>query len=180
MAGKDWPRGRGEVAHLSNLNISTHNLDPDYEIVNENLVRRETRYQKVFSLIARTAGKPSFHARVDDGTPDNVKDIDLDIDVNGVSDAVVKDFRAGRNGYVGHHTNRSLRPEQRIFEVVITTPAGKAFEGEVSFNVAYSVGATFTATSSLIANAEVVPAKRVTGIRRCFAMLLAKLRNLFR
>ena len=81
MADKNWPRGRGEASHLSNLKITTRYLDSDYDILNKNLSRSSTRYLRVFSLIPKTAGKPSFHARVDDGTPDNVKDDpELDID----------------------------------------------------------------------------------------------------
>jgi hypothetical protein len=74
MADKNWPRGRGEASHLSNLEITTRYLDADYDIHNENLTRSSTRHLGVFSLVPKTAGKPSFHARVDDGAPDNVKE----------------------------------------------------------------------------------------------------------
>ena len=48
MADKDWARGRGEASYLSNLKITTEFLDTDYDIVNENLTRGETRLLRVF------------------------------------------------------------------------------------------------------------------------------------
>ena len=81
---------------------------------------------------------PSFHARVDDGSSTKTKDIELDIDIREVSTAADRDFKAGRNGYSGHHNDRSPTPEERIFDVDIATPAGKVFEGQVSFNATFS------------------------------------------
>ena len=164
MADKNWPRGRGEASHLSNLKITTRYLDSDYDILNENLRRSSTRYLGVFSLIPKTAGKPSFHARVDDGTPDNVKDPELDIDIRGVSDDIVRDFRAGRNGYIGHHTDRSPNRAQRIFDVEIATPQGRVFKGDVFVNVTFSVAVTMTSTSSVTADATVVRPPRIKRI----------------
>ena len=113
MADKNWPRGRGEASNLSNLQIITHYLDSHYEIVEENLVRGETRLLKVFSLKPRTLGRPSFHARVDDGSAVKLKSPELDIDIDGVNDAIKADFKGNRNGYLGHHNNRSPDPQQR-------------------------------------------------------------------
>ena len=164
MADKNWPRGRGEASHLSNLKITTRYLDSDYDILNENLRRSSTRYLGVFSLIPKPAGKPSFHARVDDGTPDNVKDPQLDIDIRGVSDDIVRDFRAGRNGYIGHHTDRSPNRAQRIFEFEIATPQGRVFKGDVFVNVTFSVAVTMTSASSVTADATVVRPPRIKRI----------------
>jgi hypothetical protein len=163
MADKNWPRGRGEASHLSNLKITTRYLDSDYDILNEYLRRSSTRYLGVFSLIPKTAGKPSFHARVDDGTPDNVKDPELDIDIRGVSNDIVRDFRAGR-GYIGHHTDRSPDRAQRIFNVEIATPQGRVFEGDVFFNVTFSEAVTMTGTISVTAEATVVRPPRIKRI----------------
>ena len=85
MAVKNWFRGRGEAAQLSNLKISLVFLHPEYEIRNENLVRSGTRLLKLFSLIPKASGRPSFHARVDDGSPAKRKDPELDIDIMGVT-----------------------------------------------------------------------------------------------
>jgi len=138
MAIKDWFRGRGEAAHLSNLKISAEFLDAEYEIHSEDLVRGDTRLLKVFSLIPKVPAKPSFHARVDDGSSAKRKDPELDIDITGVTRATARDFKACRNGYCGHHNDRSPTPDERIFDVTISTPTGKVFEGQVSFNVTFS------------------------------------------
>jgi hypothetical protein len=177
MAGKDWPRGRGEASQLSNLRITTPYLNPDYEIVKEDLVRGETRLLKVFSLLPRTAGKPSFHARVDDGSPGKVKEPELDIDIEGVSDAIAGDFRAGRNGYVGHRNKRSSTSTERIFDVQIALPAERVFEGEVFFNVAFSVGLSMSATSSVTANATIRRAGYLIRFRNCLTQLWQRLRR---
>ena len=131
-----------------------------YEIVEENLVRGETRLLKVFSLKPRTLGRPSFHARVDDGSAVKLKSPELDIDIDGVNDAIKADFKGNRNGYLGHHNNRSPDPQQKSFEIEIATPAGKVFQGDVFFNVAFSVGLNFTGRSSMSADATVVRASR--------------------
>ena len=155
MAGKNWPRGRGEALQLSNLKITAHYIDSGYEILKEDLTRSETRLLKVFSLIPKIRGRPSFHARVDDGSSGKRKEPELDIDIGGVSDAVKRDFKADRNGYAGHHNKRSSNPDERIFDVEIALPTGKVFEGEVFFNATFSVGLTMAATSSMTVNATV-------------------------
>lgn len=158
MAIKDWFRGRGEAAHLSNLRIDPRFLDPGYDIRNENLVRGDTRLLEVFSLIPKTAARPSFHARVDDGSAAKNKDPELDIDIKGVGKATARDFKAGRNGFRGHHSVRSPTPDVRIFNVAISAPSGKVFEGEVSFNVTFSQAVTFGVSTTVSVEAELIRA----------------------
>ena len=136
-------QGDGHVVSLSNLQITKRHLDPDYQLVRHDPTRGETGWLRVFSLIPKTAGKPRFEARVDDGSPGKRKEqpeLDIDIKGKGVTAAIVRDFQDNRNGYVGHRTNRSPNPNQRIFDVEIAIPAGRLFEGEVSFNATFSVG----------------------------------------
>jgi hypothetical protein len=175
MADKDWPRGLGEASNLSNLRITTRYLDSDYEILNEDLTRSETRLLKVFSLKPKTQGKPSFHARVDDGSPKKLKEPELDIDIRGVSSAVVRDFKAKRNGYAGHHNKRKSNPDERVFDVKIVIPAGKVFKGEVFFNVAFSVGLKASATSSVSFNATVQRASCWVRLRNYLIQLRQRL-----
>jgi len=180
MASKDWPRGRGEASRVSNLKITTHYLDLDYEIVEEDLKRGDTRLLRVFSLIPKTLGKPSFHARVDDGSPDTPKDPELDIDIKGVSDtAIIRDFKANRNGYIGHHNSRSASPSERVFDVEISTPKGNVFRGEIFFNVTFSMSIHISARASVTATATVVRANWLKNLRISLAQLWRKLTSSF-
>ncbi len=164
MADKKWTRGRGEAANLSNLKITTRFLDSNYELRNENLTRGETRLLKVFSLIPKqSVGKPAFQARIDDGNSTKRKEPELDIDISGVSESIVRDFRAGRNGYLGHHSSKTLNANERIFDVEIATPNGKVFEGDVFFNVTFSVGLTMSVNSGVTVDATV---NRATPLAR--------------
>jgi hypothetical protein len=165
-AGKDWPRGRGEAAHLSNLKITTDFLDPDYDIMIENLIRGETRLLKVFSLIPNTPAKPCFHARVDDGSSEKRKELELDIDIKGVSESLVRDFKDNRNGYLGHHNARAANPDERIFGVEIATPSGRVFKGQVFFNVTFSESISEHAESKDTLDVEVIRANPTDGDNR--------------
>jgi hypothetical protein len=135
-------RGRadGQARSLSNLQITTRHLAPDYEMLSHNLTRGETGLLKVFSLRPKTTGHPTFEARIDDGSPGNRRELKLDIDIKEVTITIEKDFKAERKGYYGHHPERSQNPNQRVFDVEIATPGGKIFEGEVSFTVAFVDG----------------------------------------
>jgi hypothetical protein len=149
---------------LSNLQITARHLDPDYQVLRHDLTRGETGLLRVFSLIPKIAGKPSFEARVDDGSPAKRREPELDIDITGVTNAIERDFKANRNGYVGHHTDRSPNPNQRIFDVDIATPAGMVFDGEVSFNASFSVGIHVSVSSAVSANADVSRGNRLSKV----------------
>jgi hypothetical protein len=92
------------------------------------------------------------------------KNLELDIDIRGVSDDIVGDFRAKRNGYIGHHTDRSPNRAQRIFNVEIATPQSRVFEGDVFFNVAFSVALTMAPALGVAADATVVRPPRIKRI----------------
>ena|SRR5438128_754671 len=93
-----------------------------------------------------------------------VKDPELDIDIRNVSHHIVRDFRAGRNGYIGHHTDRSPNWAQRIFNVEIATPQDRVFDGDVFFNVTFSMAITMTSTSRVSAIATLVRPPRIKRI----------------
>jgi len=179
----DRAPGDGQARTLSNLQITTRYLNPDYEIISHHLVRGETGLLRVFSLFSRDPGKPGFEARVDDGSPGRRRNPDLDFDITGASEAVQKDFKANRNGYVGHHSSRNPKPDQRIFHVQIGTPAGIVFDGDVSFNVAFSVSVTTAVNSTMTINANVIRATLMTRFRNRIKSLLgnarSRLQNLF-
>jgi hypothetical protein len=180
----DRAQGDGQARILSNLQITTRHLDPDYHVVTYDLTRGETGLLPVFSLVSRTTEKPSFKARVDDGSPGNRRQPELDIDIEGVNTAIERDFKANRNGYIGHHTNRSPNPDQRIYEVEIATPTGKVFDGDVSFNAMFSVGVTMSVTSTLTVDATVIRAIRFrqlcVRLTQGFQKIRSRFRNLFK
>ena len=155
----DRARGDGQARILGNLQITARYLSSDYKVLTHDLARGETGLLKVFSLIPNAASEPRFEARVDDGKPGKRREPELDIDIEGVAAATKSDFKAKRMGYSGHHSKRSSNPDQRIFDVEIATPAGRIFEGEVSFSVTFSVGVSLSATSSVSVEAVVIRAK---------------------
>lgn len=134
MADRKLAKGDGQTGNISKPVITKRYIDLTHDICEHNLSRSDTGLLRVFSLVPKTHGKPSFEARVDDGSWGKRREIDLDIDIKGVSEAVQGDFRAGRNGYKGHRTERRLQADGRIFAVNIVIPEGVVFEGDVSFS----------------------------------------------
>jgi hypothetical protein len=179
MTDKNQRRDDGQAVSLSNLRVAPRYLDSDYEISVHDLMRGQTGLLRVFSLMPKGAGKPRFHARVDDGSTGKRREPDLDIDITEVSDAIVKDFKAGRNGYIGHHTDRSPNRNHRIFDVEIAIPNGKVFEGEVSFNATFSIGLVIQVGSSVAADATVKRAGWPTRLRNWLRQLLQRIRSIF-
>jgi hypothetical protein len=175
----DHTQGDGQARSLSNLQITARHLDPEYQLLKHDLTRGETGLLRVFSLISKTAGKPSFAARVDDGSPGKRRQPELDIDIKDSAAAHERDFKANRNGYFGHHTDRSPNQSQRIFVVEIGTPAGKVFAGEVSFNVAFSVAISVSAISSVSVSATVTRANLLLRMRNFLSKILETLRRWF-
>jgi hypothetical protein len=153
-------RPDGQVTTISNLEITPLLLDRDYVIVEFDLVRTATGLLRVFALSPTIPGKPTFVARWDDGAPGNRNKAELDFDIKDVGKSEQRKFRAC-DGYCGHHSKKSSNPDQRIYDVKISTPSCKVFEGEVSFNVTFSVGVCAQATSTVTVDAEVVPSDKV-------------------
>ncbi len=160
MANRNRAGGDGQASRLSNLKITTKHIDPDYDIEEHDLTRTDTGHLKVFSFTPKTAGKPSFQLRVDDGSAGKRRDPELDIDIEGVSATVKRQFKSGKGGYAGHHTMRSPIPNARIFEVKIKLPSTMVFDGEVFFNVDFSIGINMKSNSTLTAEMDVIRAKK--------------------
>ena len=117
---------------------------------------------------------------MDDGTPRRPKDPELDIDISRVSETVERDFKANRNGYIGHHTDRSSDREHRLFDVAIATPLVRVFEGAVSFNVTFGVSVTLTATSNMSVDATLIRATPLSRVCNAFRRLYERICNFFR
>jgi hypothetical protein len=124
---------------LSNLKVTPRYLHPDYKLQEDDLKRGETGLLRVFCVTPTNVRLPSFSARIDDGSSGYRKQPELDIDIEGVSKAIARYFKKHLNGYGGHHADRSTDPGHRLFDVKIVVPSGKIFEGEVSFNVHFTM-----------------------------------------
>ena len=171
-------KGDGQAGSLSNLQITILHLDPDYQLLeHHDLTRGETGLLRVFSLIPRSAGRPSFVARVDDGSPGKRRQPELDVDIKYVTTAIERDFKAKRNGYSGHHTERSPNESGRIFDVGITTPAGKVFEGQVSFNATFSVELFISVSSSVSLSETVNRANLLSRLRKLLSEIFGAFRR---
>jgi hypothetical protein len=175
----DRAQGDGQARILSNLQITKRHLDPDYHVVTYDLTRGETGLLLIFSLVPRTTGKPSFKARVDDGSPGKRRELELDIDIEGVSTVIERDFKGNRNGYIGHHTNKSRNPDQRIYEIKIGTPTGLVFDGDVSFNAMFSVGVTMSLASRATTDATLIRASRFRQLCIRLTQWFQKIRSRF-
>jgi hypothetical protein len=58
---------------------------------------------------------------------------------HNASKGAIRKFKNNKDGYGGHHTNRTTDPDTRIFDVKIELPEGVIFDGEVSFSNTYEV-----------------------------------------
>jgi hypothetical protein len=152
----DRKRDDDRVTHIANLEVACDSLHSDSILERHNEPRDETGLLRVFSLVPRNAETPKFIARIDDGSSGRRREPDLDIDINEVSEVIRRDFNAGRNGYAGHHTDRSPSRAERIFDVEVTLPDVIVFKGAVSFNVTWSVHAHVESQASVSVQTRVI------------------------
>jgi hypothetical protein len=119
----------GIAFKVSNLHVVRKYIHPEYRYEACEGDIAENGRLDVLKLVRADDGCPSFSARWDQ-RPD-----ELDIDIHHPSDAVVDDFKGGKNGYRGHHTKQSDDPNSRTFEIIIETPEGLIFDGTASFTL---------------------------------------------
>jgi hypothetical protein len=120
-----------KVSHVSNIEVNSTRIDPSYVVQRCTGSLSETGNLEIFRVVSNSKSDPLFVARWDQ------KPEELDIDIRCVSITVARDFKNKRNGYAGHHTNRSTDPSKRLFEVKIAIPHRLIFEGRVSFSNSY-------------------------------------------
>lgn len=108
---------------------------PDYELSAEaSAVATPSKLLRLFSLVPATSSNPTFFGRYDlrDDLSGRNKASAVDVDVSGLTDAEERDFKAGKNGFSGHHSTR-IKDGQH--EILISAPKqGKIFEGTLSMN----------------------------------------------
>lgn len=92
-------------------------LHEDYSINSGKRNMTETGYMVVFELDSRSTS-PRFIGRWDQN-----EEL-LDVDILGVDKKAVSDFRAGKNGYYGHHPLR-ISESPRLFQIEINIPERK-------------------------------------------------------
>jgi hypothetical protein len=154
----DQVKKTDRVSKVSNLVITPKYIDPEYRHQPSACVETETGYLEILTIVPKNGSDPYFIGRWDQ------KPEKLDLDIHRApSKSAVGHFRNSRNGYKGHHTDRSPNREQRIFEVLIEVPGRVIFDGEVSFSNTYEkfmaeqVHAVATCTAVVIRNGVEVP-----------------------
>jgi hypothetical protein len=154
-------QGDGQAWLLSNMKISCRYIDPNYCLILHDGTRGETGRLDAFSLSPKSQGKPTFKARIDDGSPGKRRPPDLDIDIECVPKKAKKAFNNKCDGYAGHHNDRSPDAERRIFDVMIKTPQGIVFDGEVTFDVTFAVSGGMHATTAMNVQMEKIVVRAV-------------------
>jgi hypothetical protein len=148
-------KSQDRVSRISNLAVTVKHLDPEYEARPCSGVETEMGFLEILKIAPNAGQQPRFTARWDQ------KPEHLDLDMHGASNTAIRNFKNNRNGYRGHHTDRSENPEQRIFEVAIEIPPNRIiFEGEVSFSNMYKVHVAAKAEANVSVNAVVIRAPK--------------------
>jgi hypothetical protein len=142
----------GRVSKISNLVVTPRYVNPDYKYEICDGFLTDTGKLEILTLIAKSGGGPYFIARWD-YRPEH-----LDIDMHNASRSAIRKFKNNKDGYGGHHTNRTTDPNKRIFDVTIELPNSVIFDGEVSFSNTYEVKVSVHAEGKVSIDAQVIRA----------------------
>jgi len=123
-------RNKFEVNTIFNVRVEKTYLHPDYDLITDKNDMTDTGYMVVFKLEPTNPDLPSFVGRWDH------KQKVLDIDIFKVDSRSVTNFRAGKNGYDGHHPI-VISEAPRLFAIDIRIPDGKILEGTMTFNIGH-------------------------------------------
>lgn len=110
------------VNTIFNVQIEKTYIHPEYNLVIDTNEMTDTGFMIVFKLV--------FAGRWDQ------KQGVLDIDIFKVDNKSVTNFRAGKNGYNGHHPLLKLE-SPRLFEIDINIPDEKILKGTMTFNIGH-------------------------------------------
>lgn len=137
-----------------------------------------TGHLVIFELRPVAGSGPSFVGRWDGGSRDAGKSerYDLDIDIQGVSEAVMRQFKNAEGGYSGHHSTNVPTATGRAYQVCIRIPQKMIFDGTVSFSVLrkMELSAT-TATMAAIVEMDL----RTNGTRSLWSRIKAFVFRIF-
>ena len=78
--------------------------------------------------------------------------------MHGASLAAIRKFKNKKDGYSGHHTNRTADPDKRLFDIKIQTPLGMIFDGTVSFSNTYEMAIVEQVKLTVTCDAQVIRA----------------------
>jgi hypothetical protein len=143
------PRGRvsdGRVFEISDIKADTRHLHPDYKYVVADGSLAENDRLLIFELCPKIAGLPSFAARWDGGNRSGKVQYALDIDIRGVSDEEIKQFKRGKNGYCGHHAKQV--GNENKYHVRLKTPVALIFDATITFSRQHNLLASSSAIGS--------------------------------
>lgn len=118
------------VNTIFNIRIKKSYMHSAYDLIADTNEMTDTGLMVVFKLQSQNTDLPSFSGRWDQ------KQGVLDIDISKADSKTITDFRAGKNGYNGHHP--SLASESpRIFSIDIQIPNEKILNGTMTFNIGH-------------------------------------------
>lgn len=122
-----WPNTADEIE------IEVSFCHPYYELNSAaSAVATPSKLLSLFSLVPKTSSNPTFFGRYDarDDLSGRNEASAVDVDVSGLTSAEERDFKAGKNGFSGHHSTRKKDGQHQI---LISTPKHKKiFEGTLS------------------------------------------------
>jgi hypothetical protein len=117
------------VDKISSPKVEIRYIHPDYVFHFEEGGLTDTGLLNVFKIDSLTSPScPQFVGRWDQSVET------LDVDVFNVSTTSGVKFRAGKDGFTGHHPQR-LSDSNRSYNITVRLPTGMIFDGSVSFNV---------------------------------------------
>lgn len=146
----------GGVSKISNLEVNTNYIHPDYAVEPCDGVRGETGKLEILRFVSDGNSYPYFIGRWDQATEH------LDIDMHAASNTAKRKFKKEIEGFLGHHPNRNADPNKRTFEMRIETPSiGLIFDGDVSFANTFEERAELKAEAKVSFGMRVIRAKGV-------------------
>lgn len=122
-----WPSKAEGIEIVINFCHSDYTLSAE-----ASAVATSSKLLRLFSLLPETHSNPTFFGRYDarDHLSGRNKASAVDVDVQGLKKAEERDFKAGKNGFSGHHSTQINDGKHLI---LISTPKqGKILEGTLS------------------------------------------------
>lgn len=170
----------GRVFEIRDVKADIRHIHADYEYIEGDGSLADDDRLLVFHLRPKQSGLPSFVGRWDGGNrsiPTKIR-YDLDVDIRGVPDREIKDFKRGKSGYRGHHTKQI--DGQNKYILYLTTPAGLIFDATITFTKHHNLLSEGTVGSSVTLSTTKSLARISTSLSRLFASFCRLARSIMR